>query len=343
MNVKLVNHWNSYLASLNGACRDVYFSEEYVYLYQSADKEPYCVVAEEEGCCMLFPFLRRTFEYKGETYYDFETAYGYGGPIFNTSDRAFRNRALYALAEVLKSHSYVAGFIRFHPLLSNYDQFEEIGEVRFDRETIAINTALDEDELWMHEIHLNNRNKIKKAEKRGLTFVVDDAYIYLPDFIRLYNATMDKLSANSFYYFDESYYRKIKEEVKSSFLGVVKYEHEVIAAAIIFYGGPYAHYHLGGSNKATLNLRPNNYLLYMSAMETKKRGAQLFHLGGGSTPDADNSLFRFKEQFSRSRYHFAVGKLVLNEPIYNELCCEWEQKYPEKKERYKNYPLKYKH
>lgn len=65
-----------------------------------------------------------------------------------------------------------------------------------------------------------------------MKFVVDDAFAYLPQFARLYNSTMDKLSADGFYYFNDAYYRSLKERIDNKFLGVVKLEEEVLSAAI---------------------------------------------------------------------------------------------------------------
>jgi hypothetical protein len=343
MKISLTNHWNQYLNRFKEEDKDVYFEEEYVYLYQNEKERACCIIIEDEEKCMIFPFLRRTFEFRGKTYFDFETAYGYGGPIYNTNDIAFRCGAMQCLSDTLKQNSYVAGFVRFHPLLSNYAQFEEIGNVVLDRKTIAIDLSLCEDEIWMHEIHTKNRNIIKKGEKNGLKFVADYSFSHLNDFIRLYNLTMDKLSADTFYYFDDNYYRNLVNNIHNSFLGIVKYGDEIVSAAIFFYEGMYAHYHLSGSNKDYLNLMPNNFMLYKAALELKKRGALSFHLGGGTTSSPDDSLFCFKSRFSKSQYQFAIGKMILNDSVYNELCNEWEANNPEKQEHYKNFLLKYKY
>jgi hypothetical protein len=323
--------------------KDVYFEEEYVYLYQNENEKAYCVVVEDAGNCMVFPFLRRTFEFKGKTYHDFETPYGYGGPIYNTNDVSFIVVALQQLKDYFQLNDYVAGFVRFHPLLSNYTHFEKIGKVILDRKTVAIDISLEENDIWMREIHTKNRNIIKKGEKNGLIFVADYSFNYLNDFIRLYNSTMDKLSADAFYYFDDNYYRNLVNNIRNSFLGTVKYGEDVVSAAIFFYDGPYAHYHLSGSDKDYLNLMPNNFMLYKAALELKKKGALLFHLGGGTTSCPDDSLFSFKSRFSKSQYQFAIGKMIFNETVYDALCHDWEQKNPDKLDRYNKILLKYKY
>ena len=96
-------------------------------------------------------------------------------------------------------------------------------------------------------------------------------------------------------YFDDRYYKDFVKNNPNSFLGVVLLDNKVISAAIFMYDGIYGHYHLSGSDKQYLNYSPNNFMLYRSALELKKRGVELFHLGGGTTSDQDDSLFAFKK------------------------------------------------
>ena len=308
MKILFTPHWNWYFSYFSNEQYDVYFKEEYVYLYETPTEKPYCAVIYENDSYMLFPFLKREFTYNEKTFFDFETAYGYGGPICNVNNESFWVAALRSLSQEFSNHGCVAGFVRFHPLLDNYRKFDSIGKVIFDRKTIAMDLSLDENDIWMNEIHTKNRNVIKKGDRNGLKFVVDDAFAYLPQFARLYNSTM-----------------------------------EVLSAAIFFCHPPYGHYHLSGSDKAYLGLSPNNYMLYNAALELKRRGVRRFHLGGGTTSGEDDSLFCFKSRFSRNTCQFAIGKLLFNETVYQALCADWEVRNPDKKEHYKYFLLKYKY
>lgn len=344
MQIALLTNWNDLLATLPFAEQDVYFQEEYVRLYETDTEKAVCCVVSEGEQMMLFPFLRRTFEFEGKEYHDFETAYGYGGPVWNNADEAFKGKALKYMVEELGKQRYVAGFVRFHPLLQNQELFETVGRLIADRHTVAINLDQTMDDVWSNEIHSKNRNVIRKAEKAGCTFVVDDKYEYLDDFIRLYDSTMDKLSADGFYYFDNDYYKHLVEGIPNSFLGCVKdAEGKIISSAIFMYNGSYGHYHLSGSDKTQLSLSPNNLMLWEAAKELQKRGVRRFHLGGGTTGNEDDSLFLFKRRFSKDTCQFYIGKLVFNHEAYNAICANWEQKNPEKTENYKHHLLKYKY
>lgn len=344
MQVELLTNWSELLATLPLAERDVYFTEEYVRLYEVGNEKACCLVCKEGENILMFPFLKRAFVYKGKTYYDFETAYGYGGPIVDSRDDFFIVNALNALKDFCLNNSFVAGFVRFHPLFQNQKGFETVGLVIKDRKTVAMNLDQTMDEVWKNEIHSKNRNVIRKAEKAGCTFIVDDKFEHLKEFINLYDSTMDKLSADGFYYFDDAYYDNLKRGITDSFLGCVQNsEGQIVSAAIFMYSGPYGHYHLSGSDKSQLAISPNNFMLWNAAIELQKRGVKRFHLGGGINGDEENSLFLFKRRFSKETCQFCIGKLVFNQELYGAICADWEGMNPDKVEHYKHYLLKYKY
>lgn len=344
MQVDILTHWDEFLGLFPQERKDIYFAEEYVKLYESQTEKAECFVCREDDKVLLFPFLARIFEFNGKPYKDFETAYGYGGPVYNCNDMEFVNQSLAAFKTYCSENNYVAGFVRFHPLLQNQVGFDTIGRLLPERKTVAINLDQTMDEVWTNEIHSKNRNVIRKAEKAGCRFIVDDQYEHLNDFVKLYDSTMDKLSADGFYYFDDKYYNNLVKGIPDSFLGCVADDEErIISAAIFMYSGTYGHYHLSGSDKSQLSLSPNNFMLWEAAKELQKRGVKRFHLGGGTTSDEENSLFKFKCRFSKDTCQFYIGKLVFNPEAYDAICADWEQKNPDKAEYYKHHLLKYKY
>lgn len=340
---KITKKWDHYLDYFPEERKDIYFEEKYVKLYETNLEESVCFVYNSDNNYLIFPFLRRKFIFTNKTYYDFETPYGYGGPIANVSNENFIRNGLQSFYDYCQMNSYIAGFIRFHPLLKNTLGFEQIGTVINDRKTIAVNLQYTEEEIWLKEIQTKNRNTIKKGIKMGLQFIEDVNFKYLINFIRLYNDTMHKLGADDFYYFDESYYARFRENIKNSFLGVVTYNNEVISAAIFFYSKDYGHYHLSGSNREYLDLCPNNFLLWEAAKVFKRKGIKYFHLGGGANSDEHNSLLEFKRKFSNNSTDFYIGKTIFNSEVYNNLCNEWVVNNPIKEAMFKNYLLKYKY
>jgi len=342
MEILITNKWDHYLDYFSEEKRDIYFEEKYVKLYENSLEEAVCFVYNSENRYLIFPFLKRKFLFGDKIYYDFETPYGYGGPIVNVSDENFIRNGLQSFYDYCQSNNYVAGFVRFHPLLKNTLGFEQIGTVINDRKTVAINLQYAEEEIWLKEIQTKNRNTIKKGIKNGLEFIEDVNFKYLIDFIRLYNDTMHKLGVDDFYYFDESYYTEFNENIKNSFLGIVTYNNEVISTAIFFYSKDYGHYHLAGSNREYLSLCPNNFLLWEAAKVLRTKGVKYFHLGGGANSDEHNSLLEFKRKFSNKSFDFCIGKVIFNDAVYQLLCSEWETRNKEKAQLFKSHLLKYK-
>lgn len=341
--IGFTEHWNEYFDRIPAELLDLYFREEYVRLYETESEKACCFVYEAGNSIMLFPFLLRAFEYKGTIYYDFETAYGYGGPVSNDHSEAFMTAAFQTMIDKAKAENYVCGFTRFHPLLENWDYFYKVGRLIQDRKTIAIDLSGGIEATWRNEIHTKNRNVIKKGEKNGLEFVVDNDFTYLKEFEKLYNSTMDKLEADGFYYFEPKYYDQLKDTIQNRFLGIVKHDGKVVAGAIFFYQLPYGHYHLAGSDKAFLKLSPNNFLLWGAAKELTTRGVKHFHLGGGTDGSEENSLYQYKRKFSKHEYQFTLGKMIFNPLLYDEICDDWAVANPEKAEKLKYILLKYKY
>ena len=343
MNVSILDKWHELLGVLDESKRDVYFTEEYVKLYENEAEKARCICCADGENIFLLPVLLREFHFAGDVYYDFETAYGYGGPVCNTDDVAFKAAAWKAVKEYCARQHFIAGFFRFHPLLQNQQGFEEVGTLIADRKTVAIKLDQTMDDVWKNEIHSKNRNVIRKAEKAGCRFVVDDGYEYLQDFQRLYAATMDKLSAELFYYFPDDYYTKLRDNVEHSFLGYVEHEGKIISSAIFMYSGEWGHYHLSGSDRSMLALSPNNLMLWEAAKELQRRCVKLFHLGGGTNGDEENSLYQFKRKFSKETHQFYIGKMIFNPAVYDAVCKDWEGRNPERAEQFKNITLKYKY
>ena len=340
MKSEILISWNSYLDLIPDSMKDVYFSEEYVRLYENNVSSARCFLCKDDNRILLIPVLVRQV---GE-YFDFESAYGYGGPISNTDDDIWNINALNCIENYIRNNSFLCGFIRFHPLLRNERVHSNSTAVIFDRKTVTINTSFSEDKIWSDEISSKNRNMIRKAEKNGLKFIADYDFRYIDQFIILYNSTMKRLAADEFYFFDRKYYDELRYKLNGhSFLGTVWKDGKMICGAIFMYSGYYGHYHLEGSDKIYSSLGANNMLLWKASCEMHKMGVRQFHLGGGYDTTPDNSLLKFKKSFSKSLSDFYIGKTIINHTAYNKICREWENENPEKIRLYGNRVLKYRY
>lgn len=340
MKVLITDQWDAYLERYPSHLRDVYYTEEYVKLYKDAEHLPLSVVCVDKDNVLLMPFLRGGIR----NFYDFETPYGYGGPLSNTNDITWIHSALQAMNKCFEDNYYVCGFIRFHPLLGNANYCKDNMKVLFDRNTVTIDTSTSEDDIWMTQIKSKNRNMIRKAEKNGLEFRAEYDFASIGEFIMLYNNTMSRLDADKFYFFNEKYYETFISTLRGNgFLGTVRKDGKMICAALFMYSGQFGHYHLEGSDREYSSLGANNFLLWKAACEMNKLGIKKFHLGGGISQSHEDTLFKFKKAFSENLTDFFIGKEIFSISAYNELCDDWEQRNADKVELYGNRLLKYRY
>jgi lipid II:glycine glycyltransferase (peptidoglycan interpeptide bridge formation enzyme) len=81
-----------------------------------------------------------------------------------------------------------------------------------------------------------------------------------------------------------------------------------------------AYYHFAGSRDAHPGLRASNLMLLESALWARGAGFTRYHLGGGVTRSAGDSLLRFKAGFSDRRAPLYTYFCVRDAPVYERLC-----------------------
>jgi len=339
----IVDSWDNKLEQLSVYQKDIYFSEAYCKLYNSESRKARAFIYEKGSSIYILPFMLGKIPYTNGLS-DFETPYGYGGPITNDPDPQFLHLAEQALAADCWKEGIIAGFIRFHPILGNQRFTSGLFNVIPDRLTVAIDLTVSEEEIWQNQLHSKNRNTIRKANNSGLKFYQDESFEHLDQFIELYNQTMYRVGADDFYHFGESYFKSLAADlIGKAFLGEIYTGEELVAAAIFMHDGLWGHYHLAGSKYEWAKMGANNLLVYEAALALKRKEAKKFHLGGGTDSSPDNSLLAFKKKFSNNFYQFSIGKCVFLDKEYEKICKNWAEKFPDKQKQYGHLVLKYRY
>lgn len=249
-------------------------------------------------------------------YYDYETPYGYGGPLCDAviptdSQSSF----LREMTEYAKTEGIISQFVRFHPLLANHESASNVFETRYMHDVIYIDTASPE--LIMKNMDSKNRNMVRKAIKNGVTIERKPIDQY-KEFLSMYEETMLKDNADAYYTFHEDYFKAQQALSEHACFFYAMKDGQPIAGAIMYYNDKFIHYHLAGTHTEYRKFSPSNLLLYEVACWASKRGIQRFHLGGGMTQD--DNLFGFKKQFNKNgRLPFVIGRTVFNQEIYQYL------------------------
>lgn len=336
---QLNNRWNEIVRSF--AHWDIYYLNEYVRSLEiHGDGEAFLIyfgwtdrvpdddaIQEQTECRLCYAVMKKDIGrdekfavlLPRDAWYDLETPYGYGGFLMQGN---FTNRAREAFEREMqaftKKERIVSQFVRFYPVYRNDIPYAELADSKicYLRDTIYIDTT--DRENIMVNMDSKNRNMVRKAAKNGVT-ICHDKGGHLDEFIRIYEATMARDHAASYYYFEREYYEYLIEHMGEHvefFYSV--YEGKYIGASIFFYNEEYMHYHLSGMYAEYRSTAATNLLLYEAALWAHDKGIRLLHLGGGMA--AEDSLFGFKKQFNKNgRLPFYVGRTIFDKQTYEEL------------------------
>ena len=318
-NMSQAKEWDELVRSF--ANYDVYYLSGYVKAFQiHGDGEPQLFYYNENGLRGIYVYMKRKTAIEGV--YDSITPYGYGGFLLEGNDSSENMNALWnAYVDKMKSENIVDNFVRYHPVLANAVPMKTCSDVIDLGKTVSMDLT-SEEVIWKN-IHSKNRNMIRKAEKNGIVIKHGQGLELFDDFIKIYNATMDKDNAEPYYYFKPEFYKSIHEDLKDNYeMFWAEYDGKIIAMSIMIFANGRLNYHLSGSDLQYRNLAPSNLLLYKAAMWGMEKGMKTFHLGGGVGSGEDN-LYKFKIAFNRfSDCQFSIAKHIFDNEKYDELVAE---------------------
>ena len=316
--------WESWLTPLKG---DFQHSSGYHRLAESyGEGRGYLAVYGSRERYLAWPYLLRPVV-AGATqdptpYSDVTSVYGYPGPLgYNcASGDTFLEQAWEAMQDVWSSQHAVCAFTRFNPLFSNQKLIP--GSARkglvLSGATVSIDLTKTDDERW-REYKRQLQQHIRRGRDIGLTVEFDPDWKYLEEFERIYSSTMRRNAASPYYFFTHDYFLTMKAELGNhGMLAVSRLGDQIICACLIMEYGGFVNTHLAGTVDAYLALSPFKTIVHELTSYAKQRGNHSIHLGGGRAGKQD-SLFRFKTEFSPRHHEFYTGRWILRQNIYDEL------------------------
>ena len=291
--------WNALLARLG--LEDVYLRREYV--ESACTIEPGAPTFLSEGD-VIFPCILR--ELRGAL--DVTTPYGYSGPVAAAEDAD----AFYAAyRDWCRERGVVSTFVRFHPLYEN----QRYARMAVEPLGSTVAWRLRAGELF-ERLHSHHRRVIRKAQRAGLEVSIEEGPA-LSEFAALYERTMTRLNADSFYLFTSEYWESLP--ALPLLLASARRDDELLASVLCFAAKPWLHYHLGASSDEGRRIGASHLVLYEAGSWARAEGYELFHLGGGVGGRAD-SLFEFKSRFDPgAEREFAIGRAIHDESAYYDL------------------------
>lgn len=335
-----VDAWNNVLCSASEG--DVYFDPQYHRANANdIDAEATAFVYREGSRQLFHPILhRRIFVGDQDSgWKDFETVYGYTGPISTTNEPGFLLRAWDAFSQWCSSERIVAGFVRFNPFLSNHRLVPPDCTVTLDRDVVVVDLSGGKDVIWSRYPSVQ-RNMIRKAMRSGLLCEETPVESGLEAFREIYEASMSRLRASRAYFFTDRYYRTLIDGLRQNIrLLTVLQDGRPVAAALFMLYRDRIHYHLAGSRLEARPFAPNNLLLHYAIEWGAERGYRWLSLGGGTSPSLSDPLYSFKAGVSNGRLPFHTGQWLIDARAYEQLCQHWVERHPG--DNRSNYFLRY--
>ncbi len=312
---------------MNNILNDIYYDKEYIALYLKKNEQIFEFFFQEGDNIFSNISIKRPINSIGkvnlkETFFDLETAYGYGGVFCNTNDKVFLKEAENKYIQKCLDEHIIAEFSRIHPFNTSQENFDSFYDLLIkDRQTISVDSTLSKEERWL-KYPSKIRTILRKCAKE-LTFEKTDD---LSSFITLYEMTMSKNNASDFYYFDEHYFTSLLK-IKDVELYIVKQAENIIAASFFMFGSEIGHYHLSANDYDFRKFNGNYFILDSIFDIAKDKGIKHFHLGGGRTNAEDDLLLRFKTKFSPIKKEFYLGGKIFNNSKFSEYIDIWKQQH----------------
>jgi len=301
---------------------DLYFNPNYAKVYRDIDGKSETFTFECQYGKVIDTFILREVKWiiDGQTYYDIVTPYGYGGPkTENVTDiDKLMNAYKEAFAQYCRDKHIICEFIRFH-LFDNVDVREHYyGETLHLLDNVVVDTTGDFDEkIWKSYEHKVRKN-VNKAVKNDLQIIIENNLDHLDDFLHIYDETMDRNNADSYYYFGRKYFEDIASLLPYNFMyfHVVK-NGKVVSTELVLCSEDYAYSFLGGTLTDYYEFRPNDFLKNEIIKWCNKTGRKKFILGGGY--HKDDGIYKYKRCFTPDPdVPFYVGRYIFDKNIYDK-------------------------
>lgn len=306
---------------------DLYFEEKYGCLYEKI----------EGGICEVFFFtddfgtVRHLFIKKeipacenDEPYFNITTPYGYGGPVITDYKYGFKKELVRNFKKAFEifceENRIISEFVRFHPIISNANDFSDCYNLIFRSKTTGT-TLSNFDDPVQEEFSKSTKKSIRKALNAGVECKITVNPKSLSNFKEIYYQTMNRINADELYFFDDAYFSNCQRYFGENIVLVEAiYEGRIIGSELHFQYNNLIHTHLSGTAEEFHHLSPVYVMTYAIVRWGKENGFDIIHSGGGRSEEPDDKLYLFKKKFGKNtEFDYFVSYKVWNEDKYHQL------------------------
>jgi hypothetical protein len=329
---EIINNFSQYLNV------DIYFTPKYHQLNLKNNENPLAFVFRYNNEVFFLPFLKKKIE--NIDYFDFETMPGYSGPLSSSIEKNFLVKAWENFSFELNKLNIIAGIIRFNPILENHKYFHSIDNCKIEkiRKTVIIDFK---DKNYEHDFSKNVFRNLNKANKNNVYHDSELSDENINFFYSLYNESMLKKNADLRFYYKKSYFFELIKNFHNNIKLLIAFQNNKVLGGILsLHHNSIANVHLSAYNSMGLRNGVAYYLRY-NLIKYYQDKVSFLHFGGGNSNKDDDSLLRFKKNFSNNLIDYYIASIIINKKIYYDEIKKWSKSFPEKIKNYENYFLKY--
>jgi hypothetical protein len=292
----------------------------------SGNWEPILIVAEKGDFRLALPIIRKAIptwlDSKAcfDSLYDATSVYGYVGPLFSHSEvpTSIGQDLMVDVTSTLAELKIVTFFARMNPFIPIPGFIRSFGEIVKVGDIVTIDLSLSSEEQ-ISQYRQDHRAGLRKIRALGIDCFHDEKGSHYEEFQEIYRETMDRVGAREGYLFSKAFFDTLQPCLgKSLHLFVCTYDRRVISASLVTMCLGIIHAFLSGSREEYHSLGSKKLLT--DSIRSWGVGAKqkVFNLGGG-VGSVEDSLYKFKAGFSKTRAAFEVWRWVVNRPQYEAL------------------------
>jgi CelD/BcsL family acetyltransferase involved in cellulose biosynthesis len=230
--------------------------------------------------------------------------------------RGFQER----LAAELRGRGVVAAFSKLNPLLAQEPLLAGLGSTEYAQTTVAIDLTLTPDEQF-RRYRPRLRSYLRSGSDDNLEPCLLDYDEHLPQFLGIYEETMDRVGAAPVFRYPISFYASLRSALGDRFhMFGMRHDGRLVAAYLGTEWNGILQGIISCVRTEALHQSPARVMYDYIRRWATERGCRVFHLGGGTSPAPDNPLFLFKAGFSDRRHEFRTWRWVVDSAPYGEAC-----------------------
>jgi Acetyltransferase (GNAT) domain len=314
----------SWLNAWATAGREPFAHPDYVGLFTTEGEQARCAVARTAEGLALLPLILRPIEGEGwasdASLLDATSPYGYGGPFCH--GKVPWDELWSGFAKWMSGNDVVSMFGRLALDSSTPSKLLPGASVRSDSDNIIVDLTRSPDEQWQHYEHKVRKN-VNKAIRAKLHVEVKQSFTDLKEFSSLYESTMDRRGASSWYYFGLDFFASMTERLDGSYVAAeIRDEtNRLVSVELVLCSDKFLYSFLGGTLREAFPYAPNDLLKHAVIDYGRESGRIGYVLGGGYTKG--DGIFRYKKSFDPTgNVPFQRLELIADRTAYDSLIAQ---------------------